>query len=304
MDLKIGQIRLLTKSNKLFEDITGSLKKIDIKFYSETVENIQLVFNSRQTLEEIMEVVCNYQIPLKIEITIEGKKDFFYLTPKYCWVDKKTGLEIIERGIAPCQVILLRQKNSTLIINKRVQKTKGQSMKIKLGYFEALNVIKEVIGEDEIKKYLTKDIQYRLNENLTYAAGQCIRYNNNSAIIELSNLILKYSEKVLISIFIHEILHAFTNTKGHDKVWKRYAKLINDNTIYRVTTCSDPDAIEEGFKYKICCNNCHGYIRVKTLSKENIKEIKSGQFKCVLCGSNDIKCVDTETNTSWGPCKA
>lgn len=52
--------------------------------------------------------MCKYQIPLKIEITIEGKKDFFYLTPKYCWVNKKTGLEIIERGLAACHVILLR----------------------------------------------------------------------------------------------------------------------------------------------------------------------------------------------------
>lgn len=303
MILKIEQIRLLTNSNKMLDDITKDLKKVDIKFYDETVENIQLFFNNKQVLEEIKEVVCKYKIPLKIEITIEGKKDFFYLTPKYFWTDKTTGLKIIARGLAPCQVLLLNKKNPTLIINKRVQKRKSQTMKLKLGYFKAINVIKVVIGEEEIEKYLIKDIQYRLNEKLEYAAGKCIRNNNNSAIIEISDLVLKYSEKVIVSTFIHEILHAFTNTNGHDKIWKRYAKLINDNTIYRATTYTDPDAIENDFKYKLCCNDCHCSIGLKMFNKKNIKDIKNGNLPCFICGSNNVMCVNTETNTSWKPYK-
>lgn len=299
MKVKARQIQLLSVTNKLLADITKDIKDIDIKVYGDSVESIKLLFKNDLMLSNILQTVHEENIPLGIKIDIGEKKEFFYLTPKYCWVNEQMESKIIERGIAPCQAIVFQSKYYAIFINKRVPKRIGQELKLKLGYSEAINIIKKIIGKEEIKKYLAKDIQYKLNEKLTCALGQCKTYDDNSVVIEISASILKYSEKVLTTIFIHEILHAFSNTKGHNKIWKQYAKLITDNSIYRITRCSNPEAIEKGFRYKLICLDCQYDDELETLNKEDIKKIDAGKSQCPLCEGTNVICFDTETGREY-----
>ena len=154
VEIKAGQIQVLSATNRLFEDITEKVNKAELEVYGETVESIKLCFKDEETLSDTLQIVQKFNISLKIKITVEGEKEFFYLTPKYCWTNKQMKEEIIERGIAPCQVILLDSKNPTLIINKKVPKRKGQELKLKLAYNKAINVIKKIIGKEEMLKII------------------------------------------------------------------------------------------------------------------------------------------------------
>lgn len=103
-------------------------------------------------------------------------------------------------------------------------------------YFEkALNIVKKVIGREEVEylmegKNITLDISYELED----WAGRCIDHEYYYEIKIRYDVFYHCKAKNIIEILIHEILHTFCNTCGHDMMWLYYANLVNESTPYTI----------------------------------------------------------------------
>ena len=87
---------------------------------------------------------------------------------------------------------------------------------------------------------------YITNVSLNYRAknrfGQCRRNNvSDTYSLNFNHLIFddKADEDAVMSVLIHEILHTCKDCMTHKGEWKRLANIVNANTKYNITRCTN-----------------------------------------------------------------
>lgn len=126
--------------------------------------------------------------------------------------------------------------------------------------------------------------------------GQCYVKKCPSGIykyrIEIADWLLNTkNEDAIIDTILHEYLHTVDPKVNHTGAWKRWAKVVSNNTKYQITACtpySESGISEEvlkealNYKYKVtceCCGQVWHYMR-------SCKFIKNGgkDYRCSKCG--------------------
>lgn len=114
-------------------------------------------------------------------------------------------------------------------------------------YDMALGIVKHVIGEKVVNdlmedKSVFLDICYEKTDWL----ARCTDYEYFNK-IEISYIVMRMEFNYIIEVLIHEILHTFSDTSGHDGIWLYYADWISSETPYRIRFAGwDRDEEEEG----------------------------------------------------------
>lgn len=127
---------------------------------------------------------------------------------------------------------------------------------------ESLEIVKKVVGENNLIK-INRPVL--INTRATSRWGLC-KKRNNIATIEISNRILddKVPTNAIMSVMIHEILHACKDCSGHTGTWKYYAEKVNRlYPQYKISRCASSEEfnlkeeqIELKNKYGIKCIKC------------------------------------------------
>ena len=107
--------------------------------------------------------------------------------------------------------------------------------------------------------------------------------------IHIAGILLKedITEKQLLSVLLHEILHTCPGCFNHGRQWKAYKKLIKKNTgikIYKVASTEDMDMKPH---YYIKCQKCG----TKTKYPMRPRHVKR---RCLVCGSKKFSCFYKE----------
>lgn len=157
-------------------------------------------------------------------------------------------------------------------------------------YNLALNTVCDIIGREEVKKKMRKVIKLDISPRATKRHGIC-KYINNNCIIEVSKHLFEVDDKEMITTLIHEILHTFKDTKGHDYKWKWYVNKINNNTEYKITRTRNIEGIEmpNTYEIKIICDGCGNVVRQQRLSTKKRHAIDNKKCYCLKCKSHDFK---------------
>ncbi len=139
--------------------------------------------------------------------------------------------------------------------------------------------LKELASID-VKKYLGTIEKYEVNTRAKNRLGVCrhrrsMGYTYN--IIGVSDWVLeKFSDKDIKDTIIHELLHTIEGCNNHGRKWQQYARLVNRELGYNISTCAnmkklcadnniDFDTfVNDSYKYEITCKNVvrHG-IRIE-----------------------------------------
>lgn len=127
---------------------------------------------------------------------------------------------------------------------------------------ESLEIVKKIVGENNLIK-INRPVL--INTRATSRWGLC-KKKNNIATIEISNRILddKVPTNAIMSVMIHEILHACKDCSGHTGTWKYYAEKVNRlYPQYKISRCASSEEfnlkeeqIELKNKYGIKCIKC------------------------------------------------
>ena len=90
---------------------------------------------------------------------------------------------------------------------------------------ESENELREIGLGDKLKGNITYEVNYRAKCRF----GQCCNKRN----INISSWLLEIgTDKDIKDTIIHEILHTFNDTKGHNARWNYYARYVNNRTDY------------------------------------------------------------------------
>ena len=159
---------------------------------------------------------------------------------------------------------------------------------------------KQELASIELDSKIPKEISFNINFKAKNFLGVC----RNKKKIEITSWLLTYgTDKQIKNTIMHEIIHTFKDTVGHQKSWKRYAQTINTKLGYSISVRSsireiynEANAQDDYFKryrYKIVCKKCGKtmyYMRLKKYYFYN-------QMRHTSCGGNDFEIYDLKTNT-------
>jgi len=168
--------------------------------------------------------------------------------------------------------------------------------RLEKNYNTALNIVYNVIGKNEVKKLMRKVIEVKISPRAVRRLGVC-KYENGNCIIEVSKHLFRVDDKEMINTLIHEILHTFKDTKGHNYKWKWYAKRISDNTEYKIERTGTSEALTiDDYNYLITCVKCGSKIKRHKISKRLITSCSHNSCYCTRCNGRDFKIVDLKEN--------
>ena len=118
--------------------------------------------------------------------------------------------------------------------------------------------------------------------------------------IEISDrlLVKDVSEYALMDTLLHEILHTCKGCQNHGKLWKEYAKRLNNKFCYNIKRCTSAE--EKGLdtrrintaKYRITCTRCgceNLYLRRSRVVQLIEAKPISSRCSCGRCGSHNFK---------------
>jgi len=108
--------------------------------------------------------------------------------------------------------------------------------------------------------------------------------------IEISKWVMELDDDIIKNTIMHELIHCFPNCNNHGKIFKNYAKFINQQLNYNIQTVgnkkedykkSNLEYLEQkaNYKYKIVCLKCGIMIYRQRLKKDLIKK-----YRCGKCG--------------------
>ena len=107
-------------------------------------------------------------------------------------------------------------------------------------------------------------IYVKINRRAKKRWGLCTLECKDEYTIEISDRLLddNISEEATFNTMIHELLHTCPNCMNHGKEWKKWAKVINDNTKYtikRTTSCEEKglETVVVLPKYTVACYRCN-----------------------------------------------
>lgn len=155
---------------------------------------------------------------------------------------------------------------------------------------------KEIVGDIDIKiskrtakrygccKQEEPDIRSKYRDN-----GR-IKYNKfNKHHIEISKWVLDLNDDIIKNTIIHEIIHCMPFCNNHGKIFKQYARLVNEKLGYNISRLGNKEAdykksnllFEEkkvNYKYKIICTKC-GQVYFRQRYKKNMIKL----YRCGIC---------------------
>lgn len=110
--------------------------------------------------------------------------------------------------------------------------------------------------------------------------------------IEISAWVMELNEEIIKNTIIHELIHCLPMCNNHGKVFKEYAKYINNQLGYDIKTTgnkkedykkSNKKYIEEKqYKYIIKCKDC-GELYYRMRKPKNLQ-----RYRCSLCNGKLI----------------
>lgn len=110
--------------------------------------------------------------------------------------------------------------------------------------------------------------------------GVC-KYDHGNARIEISEYMLAFPEKEILTTMVHELLHAFNDSYGHNGLWKWRAETLSEITglnIARVRT------IENEYDIRMAYEKEHGIKHSHELHYS-----KNLVFRCEKCGCEIVR---------------
>lgn len=154
--------------------------------------------------------------------------------------------------------------------------------RLKNNYQIALKTVKDVIGTDKVKSLMRPVFSVSISPRAKRRHG-CCKYVGNGCIIEVSKHLFQCGDHEMIDTLIHEILHTFKDTRGHDYKWEYYANKISDNTSYSITRTKSVVGVDRGWKYTITCEKCGKVFHCYRLSKYKKYGLLNGGYACPKC---------------------
>lgn len=151
---------------------------------------------------------------------------------------------------------------------------------------------------DKIKK----DISYTINYRAKKRFGQCC----NKRDINISSWLLEVgTDKDIKDTIIHEILHTFNDTRGHDVKWKYYAEYVNSKTDYNIDRLGSkyqvynhankiPPQEHKHYKWEITCTKCGRVWYWQRLTQKGLEGFMHGTRYHKSCGGRDFRIVDLD----------
>ena len=108
--------------------------------------------------------------------------------------------------------------------------------------------------------------------------------------IEISRWVLDLNEDIIKNTIIHELIHCIPYCNNHGKVFKSYAKLINEKLGYNISRLGNKEVdykisnIEykeekPNFKYKIICQGCG-----QEVLRQRVNKNFTRKYRCGKCG--------------------
>lgn len=164
---------------------------------------------------------------------------------------------------------------------------------------ESENELKEIGLGDKLKKKRTYIINYRAKCRF----GEC----RNKKDINISSWLLEVgTDEDIKDTIIHEILHTFDDTKGHNSKWQYYARYVNNRTNYNISRCGSIDEVynkanierpkkELTYKWEISCRKC-GAVWLKTrITNRVLASYKRNGRIHTHCGCKDLQVKNLES---------
>lgn len=168
--------------------------------------------------------------------------------------------------------------------------------RLEKNYYIALNIIKNIIGEDVVKKQMRKVLEVKISPRAKHRLGVC-KYKKDVCVIEVSKCLFRVDDKEMINVLIHEILHTFKDTDGHNYKWKWYANKISNNTEYKISRTGKTEALTiDDYNYLVTCVKCGNKIKRFRLSKKSINSLSNKSCYCPKCYGRDFKIIDLKEN--------
>ena len=160
--------------------------------------------------------------------------------------------------------------------------------RLKINYNIALNIVYKVIGKKVTKNKMRPIIKVGISPRAISRYGIC-KYKDNGCVIEVSKLLFELDDKYMIETLIHEILHTFKDTKGHNYMWKYYANKISKNSEYSIKRTSNYESKNMDYKINIKCLKCGKIYSQHRINKRKIDSIKNNRCRCTICGGNSFE---------------
>lgn len=144
---------------------------------------------------------------------------------------------------------------------------------------------------------LNKHISYTINYRAKHRFGQC----RNKKDINISSWLLEVgTDEDIKNTIIHEILHTFDDTKGHNAKWKYYANYVSRRTNYDISRCSSIDEVyekanvvrpieETTYKWKITCQKCGCVWQQEKMTTRVLNQYRNKGRIHRKCGCHDFK---------------
>jgi len=118
-------------------------------------------------------------------------------------------------------------------------------------YKIALSIVKDIIGEEEVDYLMgSKEVFFDVCYERTTWFGLCKDYEFFYT-IQVSSRLFYMNRRLMIETLIHEIIHTFKTTRGHDANWLYYADMITVSTPYDIRYYCDLDEEEFRDRYLI-----------------------------------------------------
>ena len=131
-------------------------------------------------------------------------------------------------------------------------------------------------------------IGVKLNYRAKNRFGQCRLSNTYS--LNFNYLIFndKADEDAVMNVLIHEILHTCKDCMTHKGEWKRLANIVNANTKYNITRCTNYASLgienpkgEKKHNYVFVCEDC-GQVIIRERASKFTKNYHA--YRCGKCG--------------------
>lgn len=131
-----------------------------------------------------------------------------------------------------------------------------------------------------------KKTAYRINRKINYR-----KFNNHH--IEISRWLMDLNDDIIKNTIIHELIHCIPDCNNHGKMFKEYARLINEKLGYDIKRLGNKkedyiksniiDKYDEKvkFNYKIECKNCG-----QTYYRQRIARNFMKKYLCGICRGN------------------
>lgn len=139
-------------------------------------------------------------------------------------------------------------------------------------------------------------VSTKVNKRAKSRWGMCRYVGKEQFEIEISDRLLQpgVSNKALMDTLLHEILHTCKDCMNHGKVWKMYARRLNEigYDIKCTASAAEKNIKEEPvirrYRYTVTCERC-GHVYKYQRRGSVVQSLQRGSTRCYCsCGCNKL----------------